>query len=260
MQKDSVLGTLVVAGLLCGVCSVLVSSAAVGLRERQEFNKKLDVKKNLLLSAGLIDKSVRTPEAITEAFSKIKVEMIDLETGETTDAVDPESFDLVNASRDSKIAQKIEPEHDKAGVKARAKYYPVYKVLKDDQVDMIILPVSGKGLWSTMHGFLAITPDTKTVKGIGFYQHGETPGLGGEIENTRWQESWQGKKIFDSKWQPALSVIKGTVTPTDPAAAYKIDGLSGATITANGVTGMVHYWLGEQAFGPYLERQREMNL
>lgn len=257
MQNDSTLKTIIVAAVLCVVCSVLVSAAAVGLRDLQEENKRLDIKKNLLLASGLID-SKATKEDILEAYQVIKAQVVNLETGEPTDTK-PEEFDQKAASKDPKRNVRIDQSEDKAGIKFRSKEAIVYKVMEGDTVKMIVLPVSGKGLWSTLYGFIALAPDTRTVKGLGFYEHGETPGLGGEVDNPLWKEKWEGKIATNEEYKPVIRVIKGSVSESDPAAEHKIDGLSGATITANGVTGLVQYWLGADGFGPYLEKFRAEN-
>ena len=127
--------------------------------------------------------------------------------------------------------------------------------MDEGQVEKIILPIEGKGLWSTLYGFLALGPDTTSITGITFYQHGETPGLGGEVDNPSWKALWPGRRAFDDEWKPAIQVIKGRAKSAaeDP---YRVDGLSGATLTARGVNELVRYWLGEEGFGPYLERFR----
>ena len=121
---------------------------------------------------------------------------------------------------------------------------------------MLVLPVSGKGLWSTLYGFIALSSDTKTIRGIGFYEHAETPGLGGEVDNPLWKKQWVGKLALNDSFEPIFEVMKGQVSSTTPGSQSKVDGLSGATITSNGVTGLVRYWLGKNAFGPYLDRVR----
>jgi Na+-transporting NADH:ubiquinone oxidoreductase subunit C len=120
---------------------------------------------------------------------------------------------------------------------------------------MLVLPIQGLGLWSTLYGFLAIDADGNTIRGITYYQHAETPGLGGEVDNPRWKSLWPGRKIYDDG-EPAIQVIKGAAGPPaqDP---YRVDGLSGATLTSNGVTFMLEFWLGPNGFGPYLDRLRE---
>lgn len=259
MSNDSVGKTLFVALTLCAVCSVLVSGAAVGLRPLQEQNKKLDIRKNLLLASGLIDNSSASKEVIDQAFEQVEAKVIDLSTGEVVEDMSAEEYDQRKASNDPKMSTTIPSSKDKAGIKRRAKYAKLYEVMEDGEVSMIVLPVHGKGLWSTMYGFVAVSPDATTVKGLGFYEHGETPGLGGEIENDRWQKIWEGKKIYGEDFEPQIQVVKGSVGAETPNREYKVDGLSGATITSNGVTGMMRYWFGDHAFGTYLAKKREMS-
>ena len=136
----------------------------------------------------------------------------------------------------------------------------MYLLNVDNQLSKIILPVSGYGLWSTMHGFIALESDANTVSGITFYEHAETPGLGGEIENKKWQTSWQGKQVADAQGQPILKLIKGQVDLSASDAQYKIDGLAGATLTSNGVSNLIKFWLGKDGFGPYLDKIRGKNV
>jgi Na+-transporting NADH:ubiquinone oxidoreductase subunit C len=129
---------------------------------------------------------------------------------------------------------------------------PVYLVEQDGAVETVVLPVHGYGLWSTMYGYLALEGDGRTVKGITFYQHGETPGLGGEIDNPSWQAKWTGKQALDDSGRVLLQVVKGE--PRGEGVEHQVDGLAGATLTARGVENLARYWLGEQGFGPYLAR------
>jgi len=132
----------------------------------------------------------------------------------------------------------------------------VYEVREDGRLDMVVLPVEGKGLWSTLYGFLALDADTTTIRGLAFYQHGETPGLGGEVENPKWTALWVGRKAYDERWRPAIEVVKGQAgaPAEDP---HRVDGLSGATITSNGVSRLIERWLGDEGYGPYLAEVRK---
>lgn len=255
MQNDSTGRTILVAFLLCVVCSVLVSTAAVQLKSRQVENKKLDIKKNLLLACKLITPGA-TREQINEAFKSVETKIVDLETGEFVTDVNAEDFDAVKASKDKTQNIMIPSDKDIAGIKRRSKLEKIYFVKEDGQVSQIVLPVNGKGLWSTLYGFMVLATDTKTVLGLGFYQHGETPGLGGEVDNLKWKAKWNGKVAFDDNWNPVMKVVKGRVNPTSTGVDHQVDGLSGATITSNGVTGLVNYWLGGHGFGPFLAKFR----
>ena len=116
-----------------------------------------------------------------------------------------------------------------------------------------MLPVNGYGLWSTLYGFLTLDTNTKTVKGLGFYSHAETPGLGGEVDNPKWKAQWNGKVVFDEDYQPNIRVEKsGNVKGEN-----SVDALSGATITSRGVENLLHYWLGDHGYGPFLAQFRK---
>ncbi|MCL4134118.1 UNVERIFIED_CONTAM: hypothetical protein GTU68_064775 [Idotea baltica] len=229
--------TIAVALLLCLVCSIIVSSAAVLLKPTQIANKLLDKKSNILTVAGIADSS----KTVDELFEQIETKVIDIATGEYTDAVDAESVRLTK-------------EEDIASIGTKSIYANVYLVRDGDAVSKIVLPIKGYGLWSTLYGFIALEADAQTVSSITFYDHKETPGLGGEVDNQKWQAGWSGKKLATPQGEIVLSLIKGTVTPNTPDSEYKIDGLAGATLTSNGVTNLVKFWMGQNGFGPYLER------
>ena len=260
MQQDSPGKTLLVATLLCIVCSVMVTSSAVMLRERQVKNKQLDIKKNLLLASGLLTNPKASATEIAQAYEAVQAEIIDLESGKPATHLNIDDFDQRKFAKDPMHNHQIPSEIDTAGIKVRSKYAIAYRIVKDQKTSMIVLPINGKGLWSTLYGFIALAPDTSTIKGIGFYEHGETPGLGGEVDNSGWKQQWVGKQALNERFEPAFTVTKGQVTASTPDAQYKVDGLSGATITSNGVTGFVQYWLGDDAFGPYLAQIRQSSL
>ena len=136
------------------------------------------------------------------------------------------------------------------------RYTTVYMVEKDGEVEILILPVRGYGLWSTLHGFIAVKGDLNTVVGMGFYQHGETPGLGGEVDNPKWTGQWPGKTLFDENGELAVEVVKGGVDPQSPKAVHQVDGLAGATLTGNGVDNLLKFWLGQNGFGPFIANLR----
>jgi Na+-transporting NADH:ubiquinone oxidoreductase subunit C len=243
------------AAAVCLVCSVLVTSSAVSLKERQEENKRLDRQKKILVLAELMtDGEKISPQEIDKRFNdNIEAHIVTLESGDYDTTVDTGSFDQRKATKEpatSKVAPK-----NRAGVRRLPTNAMVYHVLEDGAIKTLIIPVEGKGLWSTLYGFLALGPDTSTVKGITFYEHGETPGLGGEIENKNWTRLWPGRKAYDENWAPALEVIKGAAGPVE-SDPHRIDGLSGATLTSRGVSKLVRFWLGENGFDPYLTKFR----
>ena len=182
--------------------------------------------------------------------------MIELKTGAYVDSIDAGAYDQRAASRDP-ARSAVAPAND-----ARVLRLPQYAVIYElraregsDDITAVILPIQGYGLWSTMYGYIALEADTKTIAGLTFYEHGETPGLGGEIENPRWQARWKARKAFDDTGTLRIRVLKGAAGPaaTDP---YHVDGLSGATITSRGVSSALLFWLGASGFGPFLEQFR----
>ena len=256
MSRESTGKTFLVAGLLCIFCSVVVSSAAVGLRERQTKNKELDIKKNILAVAELEDESKTVDEIYAE---RIEARLIDMATGEYVkeDVIDPATYDQLEASRDPKMSIELTSDEDLGKIGRREKYSFVYLVNNEQgELEQLVLPVNGKGLWSTLYGFISLDKDLQTIKGLTFYQHGETPGLGGEVDNPNWKALWPGKKAFDDSGDVRIEVLKGQVIAADPNSQYQVDGLSGATITAKGVSQLLRFWLDEKGFGPYLDKRR----
>lgn len=246
---------------VCIVCSVLVSAAATILKDRQIENAQLDKQRKVLDVSGLVEPGTRLGrDQVQELFeNRIKVRFVKLDTGELAaeGELDPATYDQAKALKDPGLSLAVETKAAKAAgvsvVPVHAMIYEIYT--EDDQLERYIFPVEGKGLWSTLYGFVALDPDGTTIRGLTFYQHGETPGLGGEIVNPSWKARWPGRKIFDENWQTKIRVIKGPA-PGPEEAPYEVDGLSGATITSNGVTNLLRFWFGSDGFGPFLAQLR----
>jgi Na+-transporting NADH:ubiquinone oxidoreductase subunit C len=251
-DRDSISNTLIVAIGLSLVCSVIVSGAAIVLKPMQEKNEEAFRQQIILDVAGLMEPGAD----IDILFESIESRMVNLESGDYTDEVNAATFDALMAAGDPELGIAIPDELDIAGIGRRAKYAPVYLVRDGDAVDQLILPVYGKGLWSTMLGYLSIAPDGNTIKGLRFYAHAETPGLGDQIDKEPWRAQWVGKLVYDGGDAPQIRVIKGQVPTGAAGAKHMIDGLSGATLTGNGVTYLVQYWTGPHGFGPYLKTFR----
>ena len=255
MDKESSVKTFSSVMLLALICSLLVAGAAVGLRPKQEANQKLDQKKNILRAAGLY----QGKGDVETLFQQIDTKIIRLADGSfvAPEQIDPASFDQLKAALAPETGAKLEKKQDLAGLGRQEKYSLVYLVNKDGQLDKVILPIRGKGLWSTMYGYVALNADLSTISGISFYQHGETPGLGGEIENPSWQAGWVDKEIYNQEGEPVIRVVKGKATSTGEESRYQVDGVSGATLTMKGVSNLMSFWFGEHGFAPFLQRQRE---
>jgi Na+-transporting NADH:ubiquinone oxidoreductase subunit C len=251
-KNESVGKTLLVAFLVCVVCGVVVATAAVSLRPVQNENKLIDKRMNILLAAGMYDAS----QDVNEQFKSIERKFVDIESGDYVEM--PESYDQRTAAKDPAQSERLSGDVDIAGIKNQAEVAEVYLARGDNgELSRIILPVHGYGLWSTLYGFLALEPDANTVAGLGFYEHGETPGLGGEVDNPKWKALWEGKKLYGDQGEVEIQVIKGTVESNTPNAEHKVDGLAGATLTSKGVSNLLRFWVGENGFGPYLKRMRQ---
>lgn len=251
-SRDSVGRTLTVAIVLSLVCSVLVSGTAVLLKPRQQQNEAVYKQRIILDVASLV-----SPDGTSEgAFDRIDARMVELASGDYVDSPSVDGFDAVTAANDASLGIGIPADLDIASIHRRSRFAPVYLVKDGDTIEQIILPVYGSGLWSTMYGYLALDGDASTVRGLRFYQHAETPGLGDQIDKPAWRAQWSGKKLFDENGRARIEVIRGTVADNSPESGYQVDGLAGATLTGRGVTSLVHYWVGDHGFGPYLDRIR----
>lgn len=274
MHKDSLANTFLIAIGVCLICSFLVSSAAVGLRPLQEENADKDRKQNILQAAGFTADEISESGGVFDLFkTKVQPVIVNLETGledgiQTIIDADPKDkinteedalafYDQIAASK-KKIAGLYTDFEDKsedlAGISRKEKWSHVYLIKGEgDQIDKYVFPVRGKGLWSILKGFIAVENDFQTIAGLTYYEHGETPGLGGEVDNKNWKAKWVGKAIYGDDGGVEIEVIKGTA---DNDAQFDVDGLSGATITSRGVTNMLKFWLGPTGFGPYINKQK----
>ena len=255
-QKESTVRTLIVALLVCLVCSVFVAGAAVALRPTQLENRQLDKQRSILAIAGLGEAGRSGAEVKVLYKERIVAKLVNLETGKFSDEFDPNTFDPLVAAKDPQLSDALPPEQDIASIKRREKYSVVYIVETEGELDTLVLPVRGYGLWSTLYGFLALQEDLNTVAGLGFYQHGETPGLGGEVDNPKWRSLWEGKELYNEDGELAIQIVKGGVDPQSPKADHQVDALAGATLTSNGVNNLLHFWLGENGFGPFIANLR----
>lgn len=249
-SNDSLEKTIAVALSLCFVCAILVSLAAVALRPLQIENKAMDMKKNILDVAGLLQEGTDIHTAFAE---QIEAKLVDVATGDYVDG-DIEAYDQRKAAKDPAQNVVLSRAQDIASIKKRAKIAKVYLVKDSETIKSIILPVHGYGLWSTMYGFLALDADGQTVQSINFYDQGETPGLGAEIVNPNWRALWKGKKVYSEDGTVALGLIKGLVDNSKAGSEFQVDGLAGATLTSVGVTNLVKFWMSQEGFSAYLDK------
>mgnify|MGYP000169800925 CR=1 FL=1 len=252
-SKDSIGNTLIVAVSVSLVCSVLVASAAVMLKPQQLKNEE-EFRQRIIVDVAGFDLASADLQTL---YDQREPRLVDLETGDYFDGMDAEAFDAAEAANSAELGLAVPPELDIASVRRRAIYGAVFLVKDGDTVEQIILPVHGAGLWSTMYGYLAVEPDGTTVRGLRFYEHAETPGLGDQMDKEDWRAQWDSKELYGDSSQPQVRVIKGLVPEGIDGEEHMIDGMSGATLTGNGISGLLQYWTGSHGFGPYLSNFRE---
>jgi Na+-transporting NADH:ubiquinone oxidoreductase subunit C len=257
-RLDSTRYTIFFATVVCVVCALLVSVAAVSLQPRQAANARLYMEKNVLVAAGLVEAGQDVSEReVREIFDqRIKVRLVDFATGQLVpeDRIDARGYDQRKARNDP-AASRVAPPNN-AGIGRMPNYGIVYFIMKDDAVDQIVIAVEGLGMWGTIYGFLSLAPDGNTVRGLTYYDQKETPGLGGEISNPKWLALWEGRRGFDDQWNAKITVIKGEAGPPEKDP-LRVDGLSGATVTSNAVTRLMQFWLSDNGYGRFLRLFRE---
>ncbi len=258
MNVNSTRYTIVFATIVCVVCALFVSVAAVTLQPRQKANARLYMEKNVLIAAGLVKPGEDVSREQVERFfqTEVKARLVDFATGELLpeDKGNARDFDQ-RAARNDPGASRVAPPNS-AGVGRMPNRGVVYFVSRDGKVEQVVIPLEGLGMWGTMYGFMALDRDASTVRGLTYYEHKETPGLGGEISNPAWLALWQGRKAYDGQGAPRISVIKGAAGPADKDPQH-VDGLSGATITSNAITRLTQFWLSDDGYGRFLKRFRE---
>jgi Na+-transporting NADH:ubiquinone oxidoreductase subunit C len=262
-NKETPIKTIGFVFLVCLVCAALVSVAAISLKPLQQANKLLDKQTKILEASGLLTIALKTenikasgsePKSIVATFEKyVEAKMIDLDSGNiiegNTDIFD-ERADARNAAKSSKLT------NDTAGINRRANHAVVYLVNNEQgQLNTLVLPIVGSGLWDLMYGYIGLAPNLNTVRSLIYSDLKETPGLGAEVLNPKWKALWPGKKIYNDSGEVAINVIKGGAKAGD---VHGVDALSGATLTSNGVQNTLHFWLGEQGYGPFIAKYRSV--
>jgi len=239
--RQSNLYTIVFIIITSLVAALILSVSSTMLKDRQERNAELDVKKNILYAVDLLKKD-SDPEKLYKDNIRSTV-------------VNSEGKVLEKSS----LAEKIDFERE-LEKRSEERQYPVFMSINKENGDVsaYCIPIVGKGLWSTLYGYLALETDLKTIKGISFYKHGETPGLGGEIEKPSFQKNFYGKQILTAAGElVSVTVLKGKTRPNSPSLIHEVDGISGATLTSNGVNKLLKNCL--TIYEPYFKTIRSKN-
>lgn len=253
-NKNESLGkTIGVVLALCLVCSVLVAGSAVALKPMQEKNAALAMQRNILNAAGILEKGMDIPSVYDERINALVVSLKDYQVVQEKD---PKEFDNRKAANDPETSTKLAKGEDIAGLGTMENMTEVYLVMNEKgERNGAVLHIRGQGLWGTMYGLISLEDDMSTVRGVHFYEHSETPGLGGEITNPSWVKTWEGKELYGDDGKVKFDLVKGGAS-----GEHEVDALSGATLTSNGVDALIDFWMSDKAYGPLLDKLRKGEL
>jgi Na+-transporting NADH:ubiquinone oxidoreductase subunit C len=224
-------------------CSAMVSAAVFMLRPIQAAYAALERNQTILQLAGRLPTEL-TDQALVAAYLGLDARVVDLSDGTFNETIDGHVFDHWAQNNAAGDGTESDTQTDSM------RYAPAYFVYGPNGLERIVLPVHGKGMWSTIYGYLALQPDLQTVAAVGFHSHGETPGIGDRIQDPDWLDSWQGKHLYDSAGQVRLQVTKDTSI----AAEYRVDAISGATVTSEAVGQLIRFWMGPNGYQLMLQR------
>lgn len=242
-----------VAFLVAFASALVVSTASITLKPYQDAHLEAERAARM---AQMLERLPGMEDVLAEAGAdSLVTQLVDLSDGSFVDGQDADTYDAAAAASDPASAVTIPSEEDVAGLRQRAPFAPVNILESDGALQLVILPVSGTGYQSTIQAMLALEADLTTIAGLTILAQGETPGLGARIEEPAWQAQWAGKQVADVDGTIIVEVVRG-----EASEPWQVDGISGATRTGNGVADMLHYWLGDHGFGPFLDRLAEEGL
>jgi Na+-transporting NADH:ubiquinone oxidoreductase subunit C len=258
MDNNSPQKAIIVVATVAFIASLLVSSAVVILRPIQLENQLLERSRNVMQLSGLLtDGEAPADDEMLRLFRGLDARIIDVDAADFSDEHDPDTFDQRRAVNNPERGIDIPTANDQANLGRRSRFVTTYLVWVDDKIKRIILPVRGTGMWSMLYGFVALESDLNTIAAASFFEHTETPGLGDQITRPNWLAQWRGRKIYGNDASPRFAVSGGSVAEGSNIAQYEVDGLTGASITGDAVTNLIHYWFGMHGYQPFLDKLRD---
>jgi len=237
MDRNSNGYTFLFAAIMVVVVGALLAFAATSLKDLQDENVKKEKMQNILASVGVVVEREQAPNQFTSVIKEQLALKVDGSVDESAKAFD---IDLK-----SELSKNVEDQR-----------FPLY-VAEQDGKKFYIVPLRGAGLWDAIWGYVALEEDLNTIKGTVFDHKGETPGLGAEITQKWFQDRFVGEKIMNQSGEiVGVTVAKGNTDPSKDD--NKVDAISGATITGDGVTNMIKERLSN--YKNYFANQKKLAL
>jgi Na+-transporting NADH:ubiquinone oxidoreductase subunit C len=213
------------AAILTVVCGGLLAFASESLKDKQQANIALEQKENILSTVMVL----KDEDNASDIYNKrVKAFVVDY-NGNVVEGKNTTDIDVA--------AQYKLP--------AKERLLPVYEFRSEAdsaKIEYVVLPLHGFGLWDRIWGYVALQSDFNTIQGMVFQHKGETPGLGARIASEEIQDRYKGKEVFEGEQIASVEMMKGE--GNDYASQeHKVDGMSGATLTAKGVNNMLKDYL-----------------
>lgn len=255
LPNDSTAKAFWMATLVGVTCALTVSATAVLLKPQRQANleafrqQRMDT---MLSSLPGLKEVLQGSDADT-----LQTLFIDLNTGTAAEPAVVSDF-KAQSSADSENSNAatytlaLDDSIDIAGIEQRPNLVEVHLLQKQGKLDLLVLPIYGRGYQSTIRAWLTLSGDLNTVVALSVFEQGETPGIGARITEDSWQQLWAQKQLYNDNREVALSVVTGQATNVN-----EVDGISGATRTGVGINSMLQFWLGEYGFEPFLNKLRE---
>lgn len=228
---------IIYAAVLTIVCGGILAVASEGLKEKQQFNIDMEQKRNILSTVITLEEGID----VNALYSKrVRAFVVDAEGNVKENML----------AKDVNLGAEYKKPADQ-------RVLPVYEFKNEadsTKTDYVVLPVYGFGLWNNIWGFVALKSDFNTIQGVKFQHAGETPGLGARIEtDSEVQDRYKGKTIYDGDKLVSVTMMKGEGNDYSDNP-HRVDGMSGATLTAKGVNNMLIEYL--KAYENYMKKKK----